>query len=105
MRRRADLAQAALDLQQKALSQSPILPPSYLFLFTAQTIGSMAARGRNLRLRNYTLGPPLETYGPNVRVIAILLVLALLFCWLSFAVAIDLRDPTPCFLFYPFTAP
>src|SRR5260370_10644711 len=60
----------------------------------------MATRGRNLRLRNYTLGPPLETYGPNLRVIAILLVLALLFCWLAFAVARDLRDPTAWFVFY-----
>src|SRR6266851_4427998 len=70
----------------------------------AQTIGSMATRGRNLRLRNYTLGPPFETYGPNVRVIAILLVLALLFCWLAFAVARDLRDPTAWFVFYALTA-
>lgn len=59
---------------------------------------------RNLRLRNYTLGLPLETYGPNIRVIAILLVLALLFCGLAFAVAIDLRDPTAWLVFYALTA-
>src|SRR5260370_8182354 len=64
----------------------------------------MATRGRNLRLRNSTLGPPFDTYGPNVRVIAILLVLALLFCWLAFAVARDLRDPTAWFVFYALTA-
>src|SRR5260370_8977070 len=64
----------------------------------------MATRGRNLRLRNSTLGPPFDTYGPNVRVIAILLVLALLFCWLAFAVARDLRDPRAWFVFYALTA-
>ena len=51
-------------------------------------------------MRNYALGPPIETFGPNVRVIAILLVLALLFCGLAFAVAEDLQDHTAWLVFY-----
>jgi hypothetical protein len=64
----------------------------------------MARLGRHLLLQNYTLGPPLETFGPNIRVIAILLVLALFFCGLAFAVAIDLRDSTAWLVFYVLTA-
>jgi hypothetical protein len=64
----------------------------------------MVTLSRNFQLRNYTLGLPLETFGPNIRVIAILLVLALLFCGLAFAVASDLRDHTAWWVFYALTA-
>jgi hypothetical protein len=55
-------------------------------------------------LRNYTLGPPVETYGPNLRIAAIVVVLGLLFCWLAFAVAIDTRDRTAWAVFLGLTA-
>ena len=55
-------------------------------------------------LRNYTLGAPCETYGPNIRVIAILAPIALLCCGLAFAVASDLRDRTAWATFYVLTA-
>lgn len=55
-------------------------------------------------MRNYALGPPIETFGPNPRVIAILFALAFLFCGLAFAVARELRDPTGWFVFYALTA-
>ncbi|HET8923226.1 MAG TPA: hypothetical protein VFN26_09560 [Candidatus Acidoferrum sp.] len=55
-------------------------------------------------MRNYSLGPPLETFGPNIRVIVIVLVLALLFCGLAFNVARDLQDHTAWRVFYALTA-
>jgi hypothetical protein len=51
-------------------------------------------------LQNYTLGPPLQTYGPNIKVTAILGVVGLLLCLLVFAVAIEVRDPTAWTIFY-----
>jgi hypothetical protein len=45
-------------------------------------------------LQNYTLGPPLQTYRPNIKVTAILCVVGLLLCLLVFAVAIGLKDLT-----------
>ena len=55
-------------------------------------------------MRNYTLGPALETYGPNVRILAILSAIALLFCWLSFAVAWEVRDQKAWIVFWALTA-
>jgi hypothetical protein len=55
-------------------------------------------------LRNYTLGPPLESYGPNVRITVILVVVGLLFCVPVFAVARELRDPILWAVFYVLAA-
>jgi hypothetical protein len=51
-------------------------------------------------LQNYTLGPPLQTYGPNIKVTAILAVVGLLLCLLVFAVALEVRDTTAWTIFY-----
>jgi len=51
-------------------------------------------------LQNYTLGPPLQTYGPNVKVTVILSVVGLLPCLLIFAVAIEVKDLTAWTIFY-----
>jgi hypothetical protein len=45
-------------------------------------------------LQNHTLGPPLQTYGPNTKVTAILCVVELLVGLLVFAVALGLKDLT-----------
>src|SRR5215470_6741282 len=45
-------------------------------------------------LRNYTQGPALETYGPNLRVIGIIVVLGGLFCGLAIAVAVETQSQT-----------
>lgn len=46
----------------------------------------------------------METYGPNLRITAIILALALLFCGLAFAVAIDIHDRTAWIVFYSLSA-
>jgi len=55
-------------------------------------------------LQNYTLGPPLKTYGPNIKVTVILGVVGGLLCLLAFAVAIEVKDPTAWVIFYALTA-
>lgn len=55
---------------------------------------------RKLALQNYSLGPPVETFGPNWKVVAIVVALALLFCWPALAVAWDLHDRTAWIVFY-----
>jgi hypothetical protein len=51
-------------------------------------------------LQNYTLGPPLQTYGPNIKVTVILCAVGLLLCLLIFAVAIEVKDLTAWTIFY-----
>jgi uncharacterized protein DUF6585 len=55
-------------------------------------------------LQNYSLGPPVETFGPNWKIVAIVVALGLLFCWLALAVAWDLHDRTAWIVFYALTA-
>ena len=55
-------------------------------------------------LRSPALGPVLETYGPNIRVVAIVLFLALFFCTVALLFALDLRDRTAWIIFYLLTA-
>ena len=43
------------------------------------------------RLENYTLGPPLETYGPNARTVSILVVIGRMFCGFAYAIAADVQ--------------
>lgn len=51
-------------------------------------------------MQNYTLGPPLQTYGPNIKVLSILCVVGLLLCLLAFAVAFEVKDATAWTIFY-----
>jgi uncharacterized protein DUF6585 len=51
-------------------------------------------------LQNYSLGPTLRTYGPNIKVTAILGVVGVFPCLLAFAVAIEVRDPIAWAIFY-----
>ena len=51
-------------------------------------------------MENYTLGPPLKSYGPNIKVTAILVVVGLLLCLLVFAVAMEIKDATAWTIFY-----
>ena len=51
-------------------------------------------------MQNYTLGPPLQSYGPNVKVTVILCVVGLLLCLLILAVAIEVKDLTAWTIFY-----
>jgi hypothetical protein len=51
-------------------------------------------------LQNYTLGPPLQTYGPNIKVTVILCVVGLLLCLLILAVAVEVKDLTAWTIFY-----
>jgi hypothetical protein len=55
-------------------------------------------------LPNYTLGPPLKTYGPNIKVTAILGVVGPIPCLLAFGVAMEVRDPIAWAIFYGLTA-
>ena len=50
-------------------------------------------------MENYTLGPPLRSYGPNIKVTVILVVVGLLPCLLVFAVAIEIKDATAWTIF------
>jgi hypothetical protein len=43
---------------------------------------------------NYTLGPPLETYGPNPRTVGIIVVIGGMFCGFAYAVAAEAQDKT-----------
>jgi hypothetical protein len=78
--------------------QSPGSPSIYQDLWFELTYGPFASR--SFTLENYTLGAPRGSYGPNIRVVAILVPIALLFSWLAFAVARDLRDRTAWIVFY-----
>jgi len=51
-------------------------------------------------LQNYTLGPPLQTYGPNIKVTVILCVVGVLLCLLILAVAVEVKDLTAWTIFY-----
>jgi hypothetical protein len=51
-------------------------------------------------LQNYKLGPPLQTYGPNIKVTVILCVVGLLLFLLIFAVAIEVKDLTAWTIVY-----
>jgi hypothetical protein len=51
-------------------------------------------------LQNYTLGPPLQTYGPNIKVTVVLCVVGLLLCLLILAVAVEVKDLTAWAIFY-----
>ena len=53
--------------------------------------------------RNPTLGPVLETYGPNIRSVAIVLVVGLLFCTVALLFAMDLRERAAWIVFYVLT--
>jgi len=55
-------------------------------------------------LQNYTLGPPLKTFGPNIKVVVILGIVGFLLCLLVFAVAIEVKDPTAWTIFYALSA-
>ncbi|HEY6946479.1 MAG TPA: DUF6585 family protein [Candidatus Acidoferrum sp.] len=55
-------------------------------------------------MQNYSLGPPIETFGPNWKVVAIVVALGLLFCGPALAVAWDLHDRTAWTIFYALTA-
>ena len=45
-------------------------------------------------MRHSTLGPALQTFGPSLRITAILLVIGFLFCGLAYAVAHEIQDRT-----------
>jgi len=53
---------------------------------------------------NYTLGPALETYGPNIKVTGILVAIGGLFCGLAYAVALDALNKTAWAVFVGMTA-
>jgi len=55
-------------------------------------------------LENYTLGPPLKSYGPNIKVTVIPVVVGLLLCLLVFAVAMEIKDATAWTIFYVLAA-
>lgn len=55
-------------------------------------------------MRNYTLGPPLETYGPNPRSVGIIVVIGGLFCGFAYAVAADAQSKTALGFFWGMTA-
>jgi len=55
-------------------------------------------------LENYALGPPVKTYGPNIKVTAILGFVGLFPCLLAFAVANEIKDPTAWTIFYALSA-
>jgi hypothetical protein len=50
-------------------------------------------------MRNYTLGPPIETYGPNIRIAAILAAAGGFICLLAFSVAHEIKDTTAWAIF------
>lgn len=51
-------------------------------------------------MQNYTLGPPLQTYGPNIKATVILCAVGLLLCLLILAVAVEVKDLTAWTIFY-----
>lgn len=53
---------------------------------------------------NYTLGPPLETYGPNPRTVGIIVVIGGMFCGFAYAVAAEVQDRTAWAVFSGMTA-
>ena len=55
-------------------------------------------------MQNYALGPPLQTYGPNSKVTAILVVVGLLLCLLVLAVAREVKGTTAWTIFYALSA-
>ncbi len=55
-------------------------------------------------MRDYTLGVPLETYGPNIRAIGIIVVTGGMFCGLAYAVAADVQGKTVWDVFFGMTA-
>ncbi len=55
-------------------------------------------------MENYTLGPPLKTFGPNIKVTIILGVVGLILCLLVFAVAIGVKGTTAWSISYAVSA-
>lgn len=55
-------------------------------------------------MENYTLGPSLETYGPNPRTVGIIVVIGGLFCGFAYAVAAEVQDKTARTVFLGMTA-
>ena len=80
------------------LKPAPLYIPSRLFETLRNDFPGRAD------LENYTLGPPVKTYGPNIKVTAILGVVGLFPCLLAFAVANDIKDPTAWTVFYALSA-
>jgi hypothetical protein len=55
-------------------------------------------------VHNYALGPPLQTYGPSIKVTAILGVVGIFPCLLAFAVANEIKDAIAWTIFYALSA-
>lgn len=55
-------------------------------------------------MENYTLGPPLETYGPNPRTVGIIVVIGGMFCGFAYAMAADVQGKTAWAVFFGMTA-
>ena len=55
-------------------------------------------------MHDYALGPPLKTYGPSIKITAILGIVGLFPCLLAFAVAHEIKDATAWTVFYALSA-
>lgn len=55
-------------------------------------------------MENYTLGPPIETFGPNPRTVGIIVVIGGMFCGLAYAVAAEVQGRTAWAVFSGMTA-
>lgn len=55
-------------------------------------------------MENYTLGPPLETLGPNMRTVGIIVVIGGMFCGFAYLVAADVQGKTAWAVFFGMTA-
>ena len=54
-------------------------------------------------MENYTLGPPRETFGPNIPVVGIIVVIGGMTCGFAYLVAADLRGKTAWAVFFGMT--
>jgi hypothetical protein len=55
-------------------------------------------------MRSYTLGPPVETFGPNIRITTVFGAFGLFICTLAFLVAHEIKDSTAWRIFFALAA-
>jgi hypothetical protein len=80
--------------------QLSVVPLGHFFVLALDVARWHNGSQRQTPLENYALGPPLEAYGPNIRITALVDAASRAICLLAFGVAREIQDPTAWRIFF-----